>query len=320
MSTPSHLASPEWNDLERAIRTSQALRNGLCAQLQDDLLLLLVDDSIEVTAELAEESFELLLGHVVLSQDTKLNALLQRTHDDADSVWLCEDASCDLVGTLRLGRVRRRISAQEKLGVAAYCSLQQCSSIRWVLRDWLAEAVWITSPVIDCDEHVVGCDGGCDCVATGLDSFDCRRRCAVLQDDSQLWKSTMQIKQGRQEGLFGVEDGDIVASRRRKLAVQVEDQVLSLHLFEDRVELLVRHDSMIGVRGHAVRIGLNAGHPLLLGFLDGIRADVGMKIERHEKLDVWLQFLKALLVLESMMDRRDWRDQIGLLCAYLVLK
>lgn len=94
--------------------------------------------------------------------------------------------------------------------------------------------------------------------------------------------------------------------------MQVENHVLTLHLFEDRVESFVRNNAGSGVGGHASWVRLDASNAGFLCLNNSLRRDVGVKVERHEESDIRRQTLQALLVLESMLRSRDRRNQVWL--------
>ena len=94
--------------------------------------------------------------------------------------------------------------------------------------------------------------------------------------------------------------------------MDVEYHVLLLHFFEDRIELFVRHDPLIGVSGDAMRVRLDAGDSAMLSFLDGIRCHLLMEIQRHQESHVGLKVLELLLVVECVTNGCDWWYQVWL--------
>ena len=54
---------------------------------------------------------------------------------------------------------------------------------------------------------MVGSDGARDGRTTGTDCGDSGGSGAVFEDDAETWEPGMQGEQGREEGLFGGEDG-----------------------------------------------------------------------------------------------------------------
>lgn len=100
--------------------------------------------------------------------------------------------------------------------------------------------------------------------------------------------------------------------------MQVEDHVLTLHLRENGVEGCVVDDAGARIGGHAGRVALDAGDTALLSLDDGLGCDGFVQVQRHEVVDVRLEGLQALLVVQSTVDGRDGRNQVGLYKWYTV--
>lgn len=195
------------------------------------------------------------------------------------------------------------VGAEEELGVARGCGPEKGVAVRRGLRDGLAEAEWVSGPVVDDDGEVVRGDAAesesGDIVArrfewrnkrcsnsrtTFLDGFDGGSGSAMLQDDAKLGEALVQLEQGGKETFLGRQDGHVTL--RRHFTVKVEDHVLTLHFGEHGVELGVVDDARGGVGGHARGVALDAGDALLLRFDDGLRGHRLVEVEGHEVVDI----------------------------------
>lgn len=268
---PGELATTERHNFDSRIRRAQNILHRLGRLAQHNLLVLVVGQLVELSAKLAQEVLQLLLRDVVLREHAFLDAHLQCIDHKSDGVGLREDAGCDLVAALRDGWVRCRVGSEEELGVAADCGLEQSPTVGRQLGDGLAEAVRVAGPVVNGEAEVMGCEGGGDGRAAGLDGFDGGFGSAVLEDDAKLGKALVKFQQGGQEGSFCVQYCDVRSSGRGCLAVQVQDHVLALHLLEDGVEGLVRYNAGGRVGGHTGRVGLNSSDAGLLCLDDSLR-------------------------------------------------
>lgn len=289
----------------------QDLRNLLTLLLDGDELLLLLPHAIEGTAELAHEALDDLRCDILLPQDPILNGLLKRIEHDLCGIWLSEHAGGDLLtATLGGSRVRGAIRTEEELGVAGGRGPEKGIAVSRGLCHGLAEAEWISGPRIDDDGQVVGGDGARDCGTTLFDSLDSRSGGAVLQDDAELGELGMELSQNGQEPLLRGQDRHVASGGA--LAVQVQNQSLTLHLSEDRVERRVVDHAGARVGGYTGRVALDSGDTALLGFNDGLRGDCLVQIQRHEVVDIGLNGLQALLVVQGMVDGGDGGHQVGL--------
>lgn len=206
--------------------------------------------------------------------------------------------------------MRSTVGAKEKLGVARGGRAKEGVTVGWGLGHGLAEAKWVASPRVDDNGQVMGSDGTGDGGSAFLDSLDSRRGGAVLQDDAELGELGVQLSQDGQEPLFRRQNRDIALGWG--LAVEVQDQTLTLHLGEDRIEGSVVDDAGARVGGHTGRVALDTGDAALLSLDDGLGGDRLMQVKGHKVVDIGLNSLQALLVVEGMLDSRDGRDQVGL--------
>ncbi len=93
--------------------------------------------------------------------------------------------------------------------------------------------------------------------------------------------------------------------------MEVEDHVLAFHFLEDGVEVLVRHDAVVGVGCDAVGVGLDACDAGAFRFDYGFWGDVGVEVEGHEEGDVGFEGLQGFFVGETVFDRYYGRDEVG---------
>lgn len=100
--------------------------------------------------------------------------------------------------------------------------------------------------------------------------------------------------------------------------MQIEDHVLTLHLRKDGVEGSIVDDAGARVGGHAGWVALDTGDTALLGLADGLGSDGLVQVQRHEVVDIGFEGLEALLVIQSAVDGRDGRDQVGLYKSYII--
>jgi hypothetical protein len=279
---PQLLTGHEGND--GSLTLSDLGNNNLTGLLlQDDGILLdvlgslpaLLNSLVEVTAEVADESTELVeLSHAVEGRGNVLN-----------SVGLCEDTGSGLsVGSTNLGAsgVGSRVGSQEELRVSGGGSLEKGSSVGGELGNGLAEAVRVVSPLVNGEVKVVGGDGSGNVGSAGLDSLDGGGSGAVLQDNAEVGETLVESLEGRKEGLLSVQDGG--GLRRGGLSVDVEDHVALLHSGEDGVEGGVVDNSSLRVGGQSLGVRLDSGNLSGSGSgADDIGGDLGGEVESHEE-------------------------------------
>lgn len=156
----------------------------------------------------------------------------------------------------------------------------------------------------------MGSDSTRDGGSALLDSLDSRRGGAVLQDNAELGELGVQLSQDGQEPLLRRQHRDIALGG--SLTVEVQDQTLTLHLGEDRIEGGVVDNAGARVGRHTSGVALDTGDAALLSLDDGLGGDRLVQVKGHEVVDIGLDSLQALLVVEGMVDGRDGWDQVGL--------
>jgi hypothetical protein len=114
----------------------------------------------------------------------------------------------------------------------------------------LAEVVRIAHDIVDDKIQMVCCDAGSDGRAAGFHGLNGGSSGAVLEDDAKGREVGVELKEGREESFFGVQDRYVGAFGAGKLAVKVEDEVLTLHFGEDGIEDGVVNHAGGGVGGY----------------------------------------------------------------------
>lgn len=198
------------------------------------------------------------------------------------------------------------VGAEEELGVARCGRAEESVSVGGGLGHRLTEAERVASPRVNDNGQVVGSDSTGDGGPALLDNFDSGCSSAVLQDDTELRELGVQLNQDGQEPLLRRQHGHVTLGG--SLAVKVQDQTLALHLGENGIEGSVVDDAGARVGRHTGRVALDTGDAALLGLDNGLGRDRLVQVKGHEVVDIGLNGLQTLLIIEGMVDGRNWRD------------